>query len=70
MTRAEADVLLGEYDDAVASYRIAVRMARPFDEASQRQAIVPWHCMNACRERILDALSGEESTQPLAGNAR
>lgn len=57
MTRAEADALVAEYDDAASEHRVARRL-------------MSFARMNACRERILDRLCGEEATQPLAGNER
>jgi len=63
MTRAEADVLIQEYDDAVSEYRIAIRMRA---SSSNRAEFMR---MDACRERLIDALCGEERTEPLAGNA-
>jgi len=58
VTRAEADEFVSEYDDAVADYRIELRMSTP-------RSPVAFAKMNACRERLLDALTGEEAAAEL-----
>ena len=65
MNRAEADELVAEYDDLVCEYRIVVRTCA----GSGPGVDVSFAKMNAARERLLDALTGEEATEPLAGNA-
>jgi len=64
LSRSQADELVAEYDDARDEYALVRRIHRlgaVVDTAFFR--------MNAERERLLDALSGEEATEPLAGNA-
>lgn len=64
MTREEADAVVQEYDEARAEWRYQGRL-----ESGGRREVVAWARMNALREKVIDAMTGEESTQPLAGNA-
>lgn len=61
VTRAEADVLVQEYDDAIIERYTRIR----WDSRAAMDA--QFLRMNACRERLIDRLCGEEPTQPLPG---
>ena len=68
MTRAEADVLVQEYDDEVRTWVADSRLLGGLP-GMRDTLTAAFHKMNAVRERLIDRLCGEEPTQPLAGSA-
>lgn len=63
MTRAEADRLVQQYDDAL----IDRYTRRRWESKAEMDA--QFLKMNACRERLIDHLCNDDVTEPLAGSA-